>query len=292
MNLSIDQWITIVSAILGGLVGGLFTYIGVKTTLIDGWRKESVEREKLRKENILKIISNRPELEVVKVETIQSINTEVDFVPIIKYIVTEQDFRSVFKKNIISNLRERINIKISNIGKTNIDEIVLNIQDVKNTILLDNVYSRENDIKKGYVNFTKIINTGLKTEKSTYLIINFYGQCVNNVFYLLFKDINGFYWKQEIILYYYGGKDVKITVPKLISPYEYEESISNKDLINYILYKSYNNYEQDPRFEYQGTKNIIIAKEFENYLNQRNELTDKKFKFDEKYNFKNFNLYD
>ena len=42
--------------------------------------------------------------------------------------------------------------------------------------------------------------------------------------------------------------------------------------------KSYNNYESDSKFEYQGSKNILTDKKFEEYKKQRDELFNKKSK--------------
>lgn len=53
------DWLAFAGSILGGLIGGLFTYFGVRLTL-----KHEMEKEK--KEQILKADAEKPRLEIVK----------------------------------------------------------------------------------------------------------------------------------------------------------------------------------------------------------------------------------
>lgn len=55
----IMDWLAFAGSILGGLIGGLFTYFGVRLTL-----KHEMEKEK--KEQILKADAEKPRLEIVK----------------------------------------------------------------------------------------------------------------------------------------------------------------------------------------------------------------------------------
>ena len=53
------EWISFLGSILGGLIGGIFTFLGVKLTL-------KHDKEKEHKEILLKANENKPRLEVVK----------------------------------------------------------------------------------------------------------------------------------------------------------------------------------------------------------------------------------
>ena len=53
------EWLAFAGSVLGGLIGGLFTFFGVKLTL-------KHEKEKEEKEALIKAEENKPRLEVIK----------------------------------------------------------------------------------------------------------------------------------------------------------------------------------------------------------------------------------
>ena len=52
------EWLSLIGSILGGLIGGMFTFLGVKLTL-------KYDKEKEKKEIIKKAITEKPRLEKV-----------------------------------------------------------------------------------------------------------------------------------------------------------------------------------------------------------------------------------
>ena len=66
------DWLAFVGSILGGLIGGLFTFIGVKTTLRH-------DDERKRKEELEKQYAERPRLEIISYKDIKPVSTRGKF---------------------------------------------------------------------------------------------------------------------------------------------------------------------------------------------------------------------
>ena len=63
------EWISFLASILGGLIGGIFTFLGVKLTL-------KHEKSKERKATLLKANENKPRLEIVKYSSFDETKNE------------------------------------------------------------------------------------------------------------------------------------------------------------------------------------------------------------------------
>ena len=117
------DWLAFAGSVLGGLIGGLFTFIGVKATLRH-------EDERKRKEELKKQCDERPRLEIVNFKDIKTVSERTKFD--CDFVLTA--YKSIFLKDNLTHFvydKEIIDIKnlccveytFRNIGKTEIDGI-------------------------------------------------------------------------------------------------------------------------------------------------------------------------
>lgn len=291
--LTLDNLVTLISSILGAAIAGYFTFKCVKATLMDNWRKEIELRNKEFKQKILQINQTKPEFDTTN-ENQNSKLLNVFFYPIIDFVSSSNDFRANYPK-LKHNEKEldKIVISLKNTGMTDIEEFVFYVDDYKHIGIFDFEH-KDKDIENGYINYSILEEKKIKTQD--YLQLNFFTDKINNgfirSFYIYYKSTDGYYWRQEFLIKDVNNLDIKTKTPKMVSPYEYSDVISNRYIINYIRKKCYFHYDGDIRFKYIGEKNFLIEEELNETLKYNDDLLDKNMKFNEKFNFKEIDLYD
>ena len=58
--------VQIIASIIGGLIGGLFTFLGVLITILYQRAKDKNEEQRLKEEKLKEEFISRPRLEIVK----------------------------------------------------------------------------------------------------------------------------------------------------------------------------------------------------------------------------------
>ena len=119
-----EQWlIPIISSVLGGLVGGLFTYFGVRLTL-------NHQDEQKRKENLRKQYDERPRLEITNFKSIKPFSSRAKFD--CDFILTRYGDVCLEGEHVLFSYNEKIldtknlccvEYKFTNTGKTEIEDV-------------------------------------------------------------------------------------------------------------------------------------------------------------------------
>lgn len=123
--------IPIITSILGGLVGGLFTYLGVKLTIKNDNEIQKQLKQEKNKEKNEEIISNRPQLEIIKSKT-KDISNEISIyvLPYINPVLENDEIISFDYDNL--NLEDDFwsysEITIKNIGSRTIEAGFLQLE--------------------------------------------------------------------------------------------------------------------------------------------------------------------
>ena len=137
-----EQWlIPIISSVLGGLVGGLFTYLGVRATI-----KHDIEQK--RKEELKRKYDDRPRLEITSFKDLKAVSSrgkfDCDFL-LTKYtnvsLETNNLFFSYDKRILDIKNMQCVEYTFTNTGKTEIDDVcfVCNQKEILALIELKNI---------------------------------------------------------------------------------------------------------------------------------------------------------
>ena len=198
------EWISFLGSILGGLIGGVFTFLGVKLTL-------KHDKEKEHKEILLKANENKPRLEVVKYYDFnatvnkKSINNDCKILAL-KITDFKDDFdRARFfydttaldEKNLIF-----VEYEFKNSGNTEIEDICITSNlpksmsvfalERKELYINENLLSYEAWAHKRYIKPGQSIRIRVYYIKDQIIV-----SPISYPFTIWLRDINGRYWRQN-----------------------------------------------------------------------------------------------
>lgn len=199
-----EEWFGLIGSVLGGLIGGLFTFFGVKLTL-------KHEKEKSRKEILLQAYENKPRLEIIKYLNFEatankkSINNDCNVIALniekvkndgngIKFFY---DLNALENKNLVY-----VEYELKNTGKTEIEDICItsNLQKSMSVIEFErkDFYINENLLNYEVWSHKRYIKPGQTIKVRIYYVkekvISSY---LSYPFTIWLLDINGRYWRQN-----------------------------------------------------------------------------------------------
>ena len=121
--------IPIVTSILGGLIGGLFTFLGVKLTIKNDNKLKALELVEKVKERNREIIACAPQLKVVENDDSVDKTTEIYLLPYNNpKLISEDEIRFDYGKEIQEeSFWDFYDVTIENVGKTEIEMIYLQL---------------------------------------------------------------------------------------------------------------------------------------------------------------------
>lgn len=198
-----SDWIGFAGSILGGIIGGLFTYLGVKMTL-------NYEDKKRKQDENANAYEERPRLEIVSFSELKKHdNTFIDNDMAILHFECKLDSNgkaSFIYSDKINNKCNFISCEyiLKNIGKTEIDNITFVSNLPKDTSIMDmnniNFYS-----DKHLINYDVLLkNRFIKPNEEIKIIISFIDDQIilsnlgSAVVGIYLQDINGRYWYQPL----------------------------------------------------------------------------------------------
>ncbi len=203
----IEAWIGFFGSIIGGIVGGLFTYFGVRLTI----RNDNIKREK---ESKIAAIEKRPRLEIVKFSDWQKAGEEdkdpsdIDAIilPIERYDVSGPRAEFYYDEAALDiNNLVYFEYELKNIGQTEIENVILASNMPKDTCVIAlserelhikekflnyDVYSKKTYIKPGEMVKIRIYHLERKIAVGTIL-----GGSIVSIW---LEDVNGRFWKQDL----------------------------------------------------------------------------------------------
>ena len=164
---------SIIASVLGGLVSGLFTFLGVLLTILYENKKARKEELKREKEKEQLIIENRPRLEIIDYKDVAKYvaHSETDASILLCKIEEYKDLgRAMFsydKSVVIPENWVCVEYTFRNTGHTEIDHIYFSTNLVKNTGLF-NVINKENVMcfKNKYLNYSVIFEKTIKPQQT------------------------------------------------------------------------------------------------------------------------------
>lgn len=232
--------IPIITSILGGLIGGLFTFLGVKLTLKDE-RKRHDEQVRL---NIIEknkeIIKNRPILQCIEnCESSPSIQAMVYLVPFGKpELINKKDIIFHYPEKFEEKQNwEEYTIYLKNVGNKRITRSFLHFEDLKKI----NLYSdldiiNWNNSLYGQHYFSDALTLSVNIAPGEILELNIYylkdfPNYKNVLFDIYFEDENGNNWVQ----YRINRIDNDISAFDVVSSLEYS-TYRKKDMSTFFLY--------------------------------------------------------
>lgn len=198
------DWLAFAGSILGGLIGGLFTYFGVRLTL-----KNEMEKEK--KEQILKADAEKPRLEIVKFlnfeETKHNRNVNNDcnvlMLDIKKFADDNGRARFFYDEQALKDENlQFVEYELKNTGLTEIADICITGNLPRNLSLIE-LERKETYITENFLNYEvwsnkRYIKPGQSLKLRIYYIKD--QVMVSNlgtpIITIWLNDVNGRYWSQ------------------------------------------------------------------------------------------------
>lgn len=200
----IMDWLAFAGSILGGLIGGLFTYFGVRLTL-----KHEMEKEK--KKQILKADAEKPRLEIVKFlnfeETKHNRNVNNDcnvlMLDIKKFADDNGRARFFYDEQALKDENlQFVEYELKNTGLTEIADICITGNLPRNLSLIE-LERKETYITENFLNYEvwsnkRYIKPGQSLKLRIYYIKD--QVMVSNlgtpIITIWLNDVNGRYWSQ------------------------------------------------------------------------------------------------
>ena len=198
------DWLAFAGSILGGLIGGLFTYFGVRLTL-----KHEMEKEK--KEQILKADAEKPRLEIVKFlnfeETKHNRNVNNDcnvlMLDIKKFADDNGRARFFYDEQALKDENlQFVEYELKNTGLTEIADICITGNLPRNLSLIE-LERKETYITENFLNYEvwsnkRYIKPGQSLKLRIYyikdqVIVSNLGTPIITIW---LNDVNGRYWSQ------------------------------------------------------------------------------------------------
>lgn len=198
------DWLGLIGSVLGGLIGGIFTFLGVKQTI-------KHEKSKERKAILLKANENKPRLEIVKYSSFndtindKTINNDCNVIALkIEDVICDEeklcfiyDKAALDSENLIF-----VEYKFKNTGNTEIEDICITSNLPKNMSVFElerkkfyidnNILNYDVFAHKRYVKPGQVIKIRIYYIKDK-VINNF----LSHPFTIWLHDINGRYWRQS-----------------------------------------------------------------------------------------------
>ena len=168
----------IIASVLGGLVGGLFTFLGVWMTIHHENKKARQEELRRQKEEEKQTIENRPCLEIVEYKKLSkySVSNKTDTSILlcgIKEYKKEGCAMFYYDREVIEPEKwVSIEYSLKNVGHTEISHIYFSTNLPKNTSLFG-VENRENEMcyENNFLNYSVILDKSVKPKESIKLKI-------------------------------------------------------------------------------------------------------------------------
>lgn len=228
--------VPIISSCIGGLVGGLFTFLGVKLTIYSSYKihKEEIdlkEKENLEKQKKLnqkinrKMITNRPELQIIEsdIDSIEN-NNRIYILPYSnKATLTDANIYFTYNRD---KLLEKSNWKhysmiFKNSGKTEIDRGFIQLP-YKSGLNMYSIYQLENIYFNNHYSDNNSLNC--KIAPNEYFKLDIYYPKNLNIlkkldFNIYFVDKNDNCWLQEFFNSSYTQNSFSISKLEYIEHY-------------------------------------------------------------------------
>ena len=231
------DWLAFAGSILGGLIGGLFTYFGVRLTL-----KHEMEKEK--KEQILKADAEKPRLEIVKFlnfeETKHNRNVNNDcnvlMLDIKKFADDNGRARFFYDEQALKDENlQFVEYELKNTGLTEIADICITGNLPRNLSLIE-LERKETYITENFLNYEvwsnkRYIKPGQSLKLRIYYIKD--QVMVSNlgtpIITIWLNDVNGRYWSQLL-----ASPNNQIEISRYRKYSEFRENINIDTAINVL----------------------------------------------------------
>ena len=199
------DWLAFLGSILGGLIGGLFTFFGVKLTL-------KHEKEKEVKEELKDLNETKPRLEIIKYLNFEETKDNLDINNDCNILALHIDkFEKVDRARFYYNKEALDNNKLifveyefKNTGFTEIEEVCITGNLPKNMTVVEferkDFYINENLLNYAVWCNKRYIKHGQTLKVRVYFINNhiIHSNLGNPILTVWLKDINGKYWSQSL----------------------------------------------------------------------------------------------
>lgn len=202
--------VQILASILGGLVGGLFTFLGVLITIAYERSKDTKEEMRRLKEKEEEQVKARPRLEIQEYSYFDEERvSEPDLEVVMASIKDFKDIgRACFKYNpdiINKDKWVSVDYVLKNIGATEIDHLYLITNLPKNTSLF-NASNNEyiSDYKNEFLNYSVILEKTIKPQQTVKIRVSYVTDevIVSNLgsapISIWLMDINKNVWSQSL----------------------------------------------------------------------------------------------
>ena len=202
------DWLAFAGSILGGLIGGLFTFIGVRLTIKHEEKQKVIEE--LKKAN-----ENKPRLEIIDsidydLDAKKASQLHADVTALVLRIASfkEEDGRALFEYDYSLDEKNMhcFEFRMKNTGFTEIEDVCLTSNLQKDTGLM-NYYNREMFLSnkllsydawsdKGYIKPGGIIKIRVLFPKDKIVVSNI-GSAIISIW---LRDVNGRVWHQPLFV--------------------------------------------------------------------------------------------
>lgn len=202
------EWLAFAGSILGGLIGGLFTFIGVRLTIKHDEKQKHLEELK-------KADENKPRLEIINatdyeldVEKASKLHADVNAFALKIKSFSEIDGYPLFEYDYSSSEKDLhcFEFKMKNTGLTEIEDVCITSNLPKDTGLLD-YYSKEIYLDNKFLNYEvwsgkRYIKPGstLKVRiifPKDKIVVSILGSAIVNIW---LRDVNGRVWHQPLFV--------------------------------------------------------------------------------------------
>ncbi len=261
--------IPILSSIIGGLLGGLFTFLGIKITLKNEKIEKNEEKRLRTIDENLQIIKNRPILELTNRNSNVNMKCKAFLLPIENYTLTsptdiEYNFSDDYGKK---DIWDKYTLFLKNVGNKKITRAFITIDD--NNILL----YRESDIYnwnkfkhhyqnmvvcQGDMDINSVCKIDIHYPQNKYFLKDF-------AFNIYLEDENGNYWKQ----FYIANKYVDKTLYVGVSPNEYTSYLRHRMYEFYAYHRAFFDNKRKITFKH-NTGDML--KKLDDDLNKWNKI--------------------
>ena len=228
------DWLAFAGSIIGGLIGGLFTFLGVHLTL-------KHDREKERKAELIKAEESKPRLEIIRHTVIEenkgatSANNDCNVLVLGIKGFAEEEGRVKFaydKAALSSENLVFVEYELKNVGLTEIKDICVTSNLPKNVSLIE-LERKEFYINESLLNYDVWSNKRYLKPGDVFKLRVYYvkGQIVisnigSPLLTIWLDDVNGRYWSQVL-----ASPTDEIEISRLRNYSEFRESVDVKTAI-------------------------------------------------------------